>query len=634
MMNHHWTETLKMPSSEALKSLWVTIGKTFQRSIIDNINEQESPWRILQPPTGSGKTQGTIVYAVMQAKLNQQHQGQLKPVGLMVVTRRIDEAELLVTNINKMAGRPVAIALHSKSNTYGDIHDHDVLVITHQGFVNALQRDDEASKRLTDWKGGKRLLTIVDEALANTIESNKVTYERLSQVLGCVPLKTRRDFLEQVKALEHLRDMLIEYTSTEPEATAADDDDAEHRSNSARLLWRESSGVEVSLEPLRRAMRSIRYDHLSGVTDGVLHRRMAESVDETLKDAQGILERWAYYAKRGNEHSFNSSEFLIPLDVPGPVVLDATASQNFLYDLFEDQVTIIPTPGGARRYANVTLHVARASGVGKHRMGDTFSTRYPRLLEALEVELGPERSVFMCLHKDNAAKAESFPTHFALRGIGHWGAIDGANTWKDYDTAVIFGLPYRDNIWATNIFFALQGVQSDDWLRDPRWKRHKDVRNVMQQRQLSASIIQAINRIRCRTVINEHGDSPQADIFIVLPKDQDGDAILESIVAEMPGLHVVSWAFELDGPKVKRPREGSSHASVIAFMKNRLPGATALPLLQRELGITSGAMKKLRETLRDASHATTAALRELGVSYVVEGAGRGAKSFLVKSTPD
>lgn len=380
-------------------------------------------------------------------------------------------------------------------------------------------------------------------------------------------------------------------------------------------------------------MRSVRYDHLSGVTDDMLHRRMAESVDETLKDAQGVLRRWAYYAKRGKEHSFNSSEFLIPLDVPGPVVLDATAGQNFLYDLFEDRAAIIPTPGGARRYRNVTLHVARASGVGKHRMRETFSTRYPRLLEALEAELGPRHSVFMCLHKDNAAQAESFPTHFAELGIGHWGAIDGRNTWKDYDAAVIFGLPYRDYIWATNAFFALQGVQSNDWLKAPTWKHHKDVRGVMQQRQLSASIIQAINRIRCRKVINEQGDSPPADIFIVLPKDQDGDAILESIVAEMPGLQVVPWPFELDGPKVKRPREGSSHASVVAFMKNRLPGQTALTHLQRELGITAGALKKLRETLRDASHATTKALKELGVSYVVEGGGRGAKSFLVKSTP-
>jgi hypothetical protein len=155
----------------------------------------------------------------------------------------------------------------------------------------------------------------------------------------------------------------------------------------------------------------------------------------------------------------------------------------------------------------------------------------------------------------------------------------------------------------------------------------------MEQRQLSVSIIQAINRVRCRRVIDAEGRSPNADIFIVLPKDKDGDAILQDISSDMPGLNVVDWQFELDGPKVRRPRKGTSHEALISFMGNRLPGETPMSHIQRELGLQPDGMRALRTVLRDKEHATTKALQQVGVEYVTRGQGRGAKSFLVKHAP-
>ena len=118
--------------------------------------------------------------------------------------------------------------------------------------------------------------------------------------------------------------------------------------------------------------------------------------------------------------------------------------------------------------------------------------RLTRLLEALESEVGPDRSVFMCMHKDTKHVAQTYAHPFARFDVGHWGAIDGRNDWSDYDTAVIFGLPYRDRVWSTNLFFALRGHQDDYWFQCPDWNEHDDVHQVMEQRQLSVSIIQAI----------------------------------------------------------------------------------------------------------------------------------------------
>ena len=50
-MNDHWTQTLNMPSSAALRSLWESMGSVFEWSIVDNISERDARWKVLQPPT-------------------------------------------------------------------------------------------------------------------------------------------------------------------------------------------------------------------------------------------------------------------------------------------------------------------------------------------------------------------------------------------------------------------------------------------------------------------------------------------------------------------------------------------------------------------------------------------------------
>jgi hypothetical protein len=59
-----------------------------------------------------------------------------------------------------------------------------------------------------------------------------------------------------------------------------------------------------------------------------------------------------------------------------------------------------------------------------------------------------------------------------------------------------------------------------------------------------------------------------------------------------------------------------------------------MSFIRRELALKQSAVKKLQEALRDPERKTTKALREIGVEYVVQGAGRGARSFLVKHTRD
>jgi hypothetical protein len=76
----------------------------------------QSPWRILQPPTGTGKTQGTCVYAAMQAGQNRETEGVLKPVGILIVTRLKEDANgIQATTNNPMKRPPTEAALSSMS---------------------------------------------------------------------------------------------------------------------------------------------------------------------------------------------------------------------------------------------------------------------------------------------------------------------------------------------------------------------------------------------------------------------------------------------------------------------------------------------------------------------------------------
>jgi hypothetical protein len=464
------------------------------------------------------------------------------------------------------------------------------------------------------------------------VENNKVTEANLAQVISYLTPEIRHEFPEQLKVLEELHYILVSHANPEGRT----------ETHSIRMLWDDDTPVVQmpDMAALQRAMKPLPYDvmvlneHNDSSRD-----RIWRKVRDILTQSASVMERWAYYAQKGNEHSINSASFLIPWNVPGPVVLDATANANFLWDLFGPRAQIVPTPYKVRNYSTVTLHIARATGVGKNTMVKKIKDRFPRLLRALENEVGPDRSVFTCMHKDAEqivmkkdanGIALSDAHHFARFDVGHWGAVDGRNDWAAHDTAVIFGLPYRDSVWSTSQFFALQGPQDDEWIKNPVWNEHEDVRRVMEQRQLSVSIIQAINRVCCRRVVDVQGRCPPADIFIILPKDKTGDAILRDIRADMPELKEVPWLFELDGKKAKKARKGTSHEALLAYMANRLCCETPLSDVKRELGLSASKLKDLRAVLRDNSHHTTTALRNIGVGYVVRGAGRGSKSFLIK----
>jgi hypothetical protein len=255
------------------------------------------------------------------------------------------------------------------------------------------------------------------------------------------------------------------------------------------------------------------------------------------------------------------------------------------------------------------------------------------LAEELTKEIGLGRSVFLCVHKhakDLAAtfKTKKLPLH---EKIGWWGAVDGKNTWQECDVAVIFGLPYMNPKIAINNVFAVTGPKDSTWLKSPVYREHVNVIDLMIIKDTAASVVQAINRVRCRRVVDANGGCQKTAVYIVLPSDWRGDEILETIHHSMPGIKEVPWDFEPDGPKVYAPRAGSATASIISLMRDRQPGSITLPAIKKELALTDAQFARTKEALAKPKSKLSLALQEVGVIYKVEGKGRYAKSHLTKA---
>lgn len=354
-------------------------------------------------------------------------------------------------------------------------------------------------------------------------------------------------------------------------------------------------------------------------SDRPLNARLIANYDTILRDVQAVLSNWNWYAKKLAQHTINSARLIIPDGIQGATILDALASSSLIYQLFDYKVDVIPVPAKARDYANVTLHVSLGHAVGKVSMVRNAKENAATLVENLIRSLPAGRKVFVCCHQwvePHIAGYTSEP-HFTKLDVGHWNAIDGRNDWQDYDAAVIFGLPYRDQTWSANTFMALRGLQTTEWLQaDERpFRQYKDVRHAMEMGQIVCQVVQAINRVHCRRVIDAQGNCPSTDVFLLLPNDRSGRAILDGIKREMPGIMVKEWVYETNGTS---PRKSNYEEALTRYAAVMESGQKSASEVRQALGISSTQWERLVAQMKDATSQLAGQLASNGVRYIVK----------------
>ena len=406
------------------------------------------------------------------------------PIGVLIVVRLIERADEIAATINRLAGFKCAVAAHSDNPlSYEDFKSYDVLVITHKAYTNAVagasksvsRYDDflvwEPSEAFSGW-GYKRLLVVVDEALANVVQMPEATLTNINKVLLITDHypKLARAFREEVKTLEAIRTALRAFS---------------HESD--RNFEVPSNLPEpISFDRLADALKQYKLEFVFGRREDVGARQdHLRHVRATLDSIEVMLHQWRYFSRQGRESSMNTSKFLIPEGLTdGAVFLDATAANNFLWELIDSRRVVFISPKRVvRDYSNVTLHVARDfSGLGHNTFEQRWKVRVPRLVEFIRDNIEPGRKVLIVTHKSirsrfgpylrceeeqdeddasaryflDVSKGESIEI-----AIAHYGAVDGRNEWSDFDTVFLFGLPYLPQTWSYNVIFAVTGFNRE-----------------------------------------------------------------------------------------------------------------------------------------------------------------------------
>jgi hypothetical protein len=324
------------------------------------------------------------------------------------------------------------------------------------------------------------------------------------------------------------------------------------------------------------------------------------------------------------------SRLIVPEGISGATILDATASTNLVYQLADGKADVVAVPTTARRYDNVILHVSRGHAVGKLSMTKDAKAQVQRLVANLKAALGSDRKVLVACHQSVEPQFLGMDTGFQDFAVGHWNALDGRNDWSDFDTVAIMGLPYMPDEWTASTFFAYQGAQDTRWLNDPAHRAfgsHPDIRKAIMRGHLVTSVVQAINRVRCRRTIDPDGNCLATDVFILLPGGDEGAEILNGIRGEMPGAQVVPWEVtELDG-KMKK----TDHTeALVSYVRGAIRGTYSATTIRADLNISPRQWERLAATLKDPEADLTQRLTESSARYVVERRGKTQVAFIVK----
>lgn len=620
-MRRHWEGPLRNTASPRLEAVWYLMAKTFNAQIAHHGVPSETPWKVFKPETGTGKSQGLAVYCSMLPAVDHP--------GVLVVTRMKVQADDLAATINGLAGSDVALAYHTDNRVPVEtLAHHPVLIITHKAYelgldaVNRGQPEASAWEQFHKWSLTGRKLVVIDEAL-DIVEEAKVDVGALNYAIGAIRATLPDQFKPQVGALEAVKNVLdrLRREATEPNGGAE------------RIVWQDDGMAPASrdMTALRRALRGQRFDHLMlRKNDAKENRAIIDNIDKTVKDAQAVLERWTWYAKVQGVDTMNSARLVVPENLTSAVILDATATANRAYDVFP-KVEILGT-ARSRDYSTVTLHVSRGHSVGKVSMVKNARQAAEKLVQNLVEVLPPDRRVLVITHKPVESAVISYKgAHFAAFDVAHWGALDGRNDWADYDTVVVFGLPYRESTWAVNTFMAYQGLQSTDWLRGDAsrtFANYRDIRHALNIGQMVVSVVQGINRVRCRRVIDAEGRCLPTDVFVLLPSGRDGEELQQGIVTEMPAINVVEWDYRDLKRTVKRT---DYEESLARFATNIRRGYVSASAVRDELRIPLRSWRRLTAQLSDPDSALSKRLAGAGVVYRVERRGKTYAASLCRA---
>lgn len=653
-MTKHWVQQFKNVPNPAGQAGWWIMAQTFNEVIAENhrpalartssspqahlkLTSSEPQWHVVRALTGTGKSQGCALYLSMLPKAHHEHPGAL------VVTRLKVEATELAQTINDLTRENVAVAYHGDHKfPVAEMQKFPVLILTHRAYelgldaVNKGQEEHSNWEAYNAWQGSTRALVVIDEAL-DIIKFSQVTLETVNQVLSMIPKELKTKYPHQIDALTVMQSVLDGMANT---AEARKLDFKEHE----RVLWKGEARLpeECSMVELRRELGTLAFDRGPlAIFDPQQKRSRLSKLRDALGDIEATMDSWNWYSKKLKEHTLNSARLIVPSTIHSAVVLDGTANQDVIYKLF-DRVKVISLPD-SREYRSATLHYSLGHSVGKRQMKKQAHLLCRQLIANLRRTLGPlpdgtpasKRRVFVATHKTvkPILLQHASTSGFAELAVESFGRVRGRNHWRDFDTVVMFGLPFTGKEWAPDVFFALCGVQTTEWLTDERAravKGYTDIRQALDWGRMVAEVVQTLNRGRSRQPSTSTGDCEPVDLFILLPVGGLSLAILDGIKAEMPKIVTKEWDYDQQ-KEAKRGAKAVYEGSLVAYCSDFQPGKYLASTARTDLSISNAHWARLVGAMKNPESTLFTSLEKAGVTYAIERVGKTQFAYLIKA---
>jgi hypothetical protein len=242
-----------------------------------------------------------------------------------------------------------------------------------------------------------------------------------------------------------------------------------------------------------------------------------------------------------NSQKYVSTELEKP--IVSTVLFDATANINEYYSTLDYATIVQPLPK-VKRYDNVVLNYVELDvGLGGDSIDNNLNSHFNNLtLLYRNIALknfDDQIVVFTKKTLRQYCEKLEIPSD-----IDHFGNLVGVNHYKDDNHILIYGIPYKpDSLHYNNLYQAFgEGAFDID---------AGGLISDLTHTNISSDIVQAINRGKCRNVID--GQAPETHIYLTLAKrdEQLNQRVLKDIKASMAGINIKSWDVDLSEIKSK-----------------------------------------------------------------------------------
>jgi hypothetical protein len=554
--------------SPELRKVWGAIADTLN----DRIVNPTGPRPVIDAALGAGKSTCAKAYCALTPR---EHHP-----GILVVVRTKDQADEYVRDINDWSGDPrLAVALHSSSEarkSLGALASYPVVVVCHAGYEIGLDRMANSETyppfdAIQAYLGAKRRLILIDEAM-DQLQEARVSRAAIKQLAYDVPPAIELRHRDAMRVVDTARKILM----------AADN---EHRAVFDDEAWREIATEESDLALLRlwesiQDAKKLYSDARRRRPDQEKKQNFGRTVAALRRQLYRVRFRWLHGAGPSKTSIMGGNLLLPPLET---VVLDATGALNNVYRELPEEYRVLDMPKVRNYEAVVTRVQFTDEGTGKATVTKKGDILAKAAIDGVLRHYGPranERHVLVVSHLAGVPHFEAYGTKagFADYKVAHYGAIDGRNDWRDFDTLVVPSLLHTDPASDLLAYQELRGHQLDAaGLNAP-----PDAVKMISETKVTAALAQAFGRIRLRKMIDADGRCAPCDVFVRMPsgtRDVVSARIVAALQLALPGLTVTDWTTAVSMGDGTTSNAGQAYATVwggffISYLGGMAPGDT------------------------------------------------------------